>query len=114
MITPRLILDNNSKLLFMNFLNGELIFRIRGRYGLFQGGIAMAQPLPDKHLSWNLSGKSKLFDIYEICPHQKTHNVIVIINVNRVNKKFNMWSFTELTYICIFSVIKTFYIPILV
>jgi hypothetical protein len=63
MITPRLILDNNSKLLFMNFLNGELIFRIRGRYSLFQGGIAMAQPLPNKHLSWNLSGKLKLLDI---------------------------------------------------
>jgi hypothetical protein len=45
----------------------------------------MAQPLPDKNLSWNLSGKSKPFDIYEICPHQKTHNVIVIINVNREN-----------------------------
>ena len=72
------------------------------------------QLLPDKHLSWNFSGKFKLLGIsFNLSESDKTLENFTE-KVQSVKKILNLWSYRDLTYIGKVTVIKTLALPILV
>jgi hypothetical protein len=103
------------------------------QYGLAQGGIAMNSSfqiniyhgtflknlsywvlVPDKHLSWNFSGKFKLLGIsFNLSESDKTLENFTE-KVQSVKTILNLWSYRHLTYSGKVTVIKTLALPILV
>jgi hypothetical protein len=72
------------------------------------------QLLPDKHLSWNFSGKFKLLGIsFNLSESDKTMENFTE-KVQSVKKILNLWSYRDLTYIGKVTAIKTLALPILV
>ena len=72
------------------------------------------QLLPDKLLSWNVSGKFKLLGVtFNLSESDKTLGNFTE-KVQSVKNILNLWSYRDLTYMDKVTVIKTLALPILV